>query len=55
MRQPLLKLYSAIAGRYGQALVDHRALLVIATQILLIVLANLTAFLLRFDGEIPPP
>lgn len=55
MRQPVLKIYSAIAGRYGQALIDHRALLVLATQFLLIVLANLTAFLLRFDGEIPAP
>jgi len=55
MRQPVLKLYSAIAGRYGQALIDHRALLVLATQFLLVVLANVTAFLLRFDGEIPAP
>jgi len=55
MRQSILKLYSTIAGRYGQALVDHRALLVLATQFLLIVSANLTAFLLRFDGEIPAP
>lgn len=55
MSQSVRKLYSAIAGRYGQALLDHRALLVMATQFLLIVAANLTAFLLRFDGEIPPP
>jgi len=55
MRQPILKLYSTLAGRYGQALVDHRALLVLATQFLLIVSANLTAFLLRFDGDIPAP
>lgn len=55
MRQPVLKLYSTIAGRYGQALIDHRSLLVLATQFLLIVSANLTAFLLRFDGEIPAP
>lgn len=55
MRQPILKLYSTLAGRYGQTLIDHRALLVLAVQFLLIVLANLTAFLLRFDGEIPAP
>jgi FlaA1/EpsC-like NDP-sugar epimerase len=55
VRQPVLKLYSTIAGRYGQTVIDHRALLVLAAQFLLIVLANLTAFLLRFDGEIPPP
>jgi hypothetical protein len=55
VRQPVLKLYSTITERYGQAVIDHRALLVLAVQFLLIVLANLTAFLLRFDGEIPAP
>jgi FlaA1/EpsC-like NDP-sugar epimerase len=55
VKQPVLKLYSTITDRYGQSLIDHRSLLVIAVQFLLIVLANLTAFLLRFDGEIPAP
>jgi FlaA1/EpsC-like NDP-sugar epimerase len=55
VRQPILKVYSAIAGRYGQVLIDQRAILVFAVQFLLIVSANLTAFLLRFDGEIPAP
>lgn len=53
MRLSILKLYSTAAGRFGRALVDHRTLLVISVQLLLIVLANLTAFLLRFDGDIP--
>ena len=50
-----MKVYSTIAGRYGRALIDHRALLVLVVHLLLIVLANLTAFLLRFDGDIPAP
>lgn len=50
-----MKVYSTIAGRYGRALIDHRALLVFVVHFLLIVLANLTAFLLRFDGDIPAP
>src|SRR3712207_8955461 len=32
---------------------DHRSLLVLFTQLSLILAANLTAFALRFDGEIP--
>jgi FlaA1/EpsC-like NDP-sugar epimerase len=49
------KVFHWIAGRYGQLVLDNRSLLVIGTQLSLILAANLTAFLLRFDADIPPP
>lgn len=55
MRQIAAKLFHTFAGRYGRLLLDHRSFLVIGTQLSLIVAANLTAFALRFDGDIPPP
>ncbi|MCP9469373.1 MAG: polysaccharide biosynthesis protein [Nitrospira sp.] len=54
MRQVAVKLFHAVAGRYGSLLLDHRSLIVIGTQLSLILAANLTAFLLRFDADIPP-
>ena len=48
-------LFHAIAGRYGQLVLYYRSLLVIGTQLSLIFAANLTAFALRFDSDIPPP
>ena len=54
MKQWTAKLFNAVAGRYGSLLLDHRSLVVIGTQLSLILAANLTAFALRFDGDIPP-
>ena len=54
MRQPLIQLYQWIASRYGQWLLQYRWLVVLGIQLTLIILANLSAFALRFDGEIPP-
>jgi FlaA1/EpsC-like NDP-sugar epimerase len=54
MKQWTTKLFHAVAGRYGSLLLDHRSLVVIGTQLSLILAANLTAFALRFDGDIPP-
>jgi len=54
MKQWTAKLFHAVAGRYGSLLLDHRSLVVIGTQLSLILAANLTAFALRFDGDIPP-
>lgn len=54
MKQVAAKLFHAVAGRYGSLLLDHRSLIVIGTQLSLILAANLTAFLLRFDADIPP-
>ena len=54
MRQIASKMFHSIAGRYGQLLLDHRSILVICTQLGLIAAANLSAFALRFEGDIPP-
>lgn len=48
-------IFHAVSQRYGKLLLDYRSLVVIATQLFLIVSANLTAFALRFDGDIPLP
>ena len=55
MKQVTAKLFHAIAGRYGQLVLYYRSFLVIGTQLSLILAANLTAFALRFDADIPPP
>lgn len=55
MRQIAAKFFHTVAKRYGQLLLYYRSLLVIGTQLSLIIAANLTAFALRFDGDIPPP
>jgi FlaA1/EpsC-like NDP-sugar epimerase len=53
MKQRTAKLFHALAGRYGQVILEHRLFLVVGTQLSLILAANVTAFLLRFDGQIP--
>jgi FlaA1/EpsC-like NDP-sugar epimerase len=55
MRHIAARLFHVFAGRYSQLLLDHRSLLVIGMQLSLILAANLTAFALRFDGDIPAP
>ena len=54
MRQIAAKMFHSFAGRYGQLLLDHRSVLVVCTQLGLIAAANVTAFALRFEGDIPP-
>ncbi|HEX5646722.1 MAG TPA: SDR family NAD(P)-dependent oxidoreductase, partial [Nitrospira sp.] len=54
MKHIAAQLFHAIARRYGQLLLDYRSLVVIGTQLILIVAANLTAFELRFDADVPP-
>jgi len=54
MRRPLIQLFQWTVDRYGQWLQRYRAVVVVAVQLNLIVLANLSAFALRFDGEISP-
>ncbi len=54
MKRIAAQLVHAIAQRYGSLLLDYRSLVVIGTQLTLIVAANLTAFELRFDADVPP-
>ena len=54
MKQLVAKIYSTVVSRYGRALIDYRSIVVVGMQLVLIVTANLTAFALRFDGDIPP-
>ena len=54
MKPTVAKLFHSMAGRYGSTVLDHRSALVIGVQLALILAANLTAFALRFEGDIPP-
>ena len=54
MRSYVLKIFAILSSRFGHHLIRHRLLLVIGVQLVLIIAANLLAFLLRFDGDIPP-
>lgn len=54
MKQWTANLFHSFARRYGRLLLDHRSFVVVGTQLGLILAANLTAFALRFDGDIPP-
>jgi len=54
MRNVVISLFHRLVGRYGQLALQYRSVLVICTQLGLIAAANLTAFALRFEGDIPP-
>ncbi len=54
MRKVVISLFHRAVGRYGQAVLQYRSVLVICTQLGLIAAANATAFALRFEGDIPP-
>lgn len=53
MRQPAAKVFRSLAARFGSLVLHHRSSLVFAIQLVLILAANLTAFVLRFDADIP--
>ena len=53
MKKHLLAVFGFISRRYGEFIIQHRMLLVVGVQLVLIVDANLLAFLLRFEGAIP--
>jgi FlaA1/EpsC-like NDP-sugar epimerase len=42
-----------MVDRYGRLVLDHRSVLVFGVQVALIVAANLSAFELRFDADLP--
>jgi len=54
MRKVVISLFHRLVGRYGQFVLRYRSVLVICTQLGLIAAANVTAFDLRFEGDIPP-
>jgi len=54
MKQWTASSFHAFADRCGRLLLKYRSLIVIGTQLSLILAAHLTAFALRFDGDIPP-
>jgi FlaA1/EpsC-like NDP-sugar epimerase len=49
-----IKLYQLMTALLGQLLLRHRGAVVVGLQVGLILAANLTAFVLRFEGDIPP-
>ena len=53
MRKIVISLFHCLVGRYGQLLQRHRSVLVFCLQLGLIAAANVTAFALRFEGDIP--
>ncbi len=55
MKTIAVKLFRKLSDAFGETVLRHRGVLVVGTQLVLIVLANLTSFVLRFDGEIPSP
>jgi FlaA1/EpsC-like NDP-sugar epimerase len=54
MRTVVISLFHRLVGRYGQLVLRYRSVLIICTQLGLIAAANVTAFALRFEGDIPP-
>jgi hypothetical protein len=55
LRQFTTRLFHTFAGKYGQLVLRFRGGLVVATHLALIVAAHLTAFVLRFEGDIQSP
>ena len=53
MRKTVIALFHCLVGRYGQVMQRHRFILVFCLQLGLIAAANVTAFVLRFEGDIP--
>jgi len=54
MRSVVISLFHRLVGRYGHVALRYRSVLVVCTQLGLIAVANITAFALRFEGDIPP-
>jgi len=54
MQKVVISLFHRLVGQHGQFMQRHRSVLVVCTQLGLIAAANVAAFALRFDGDIPP-
>ncbi len=55
MKTFAITLFGKLSDTFGETVLRYRRVLVVTTQLALIALANLTAFLLRFDGALPAP
>ncbi len=53
MRKVVISLFHRVVSHYGEVVQKHRSVLVVCIQLGLIAAANVTAFTLRFEGEIP--
>ena len=54
MQKVVISLFHRVVGYYEQVLLQHRSALVVCIQLGLVAAANVTAFALRFEGDIPP-
>ncbi len=54
MKQSAAKLFHSLTRRFGDRVLRYRGILVFSVEVLLIFAANLTAFALRFDADVPP-
>jgi FlaA1/EpsC-like NDP-sugar epimerase len=54
MKHIVAQVLHTLADRYGSTVLAYRSSLVMGIQLFLIFAANLTAFVLRFDADIPP-
>jgi FlaA1/EpsC-like NDP-sugar epimerase len=54
VKKHLQAAFGHLSSRYGEFVIQHRMVLVVGVQLALIIAANLAAFLLRFEGAVPP-
>ena len=54
MQKLVIALFHNFVGRYGLFMQRYRSVLVVCTQLGLTAMANVAAFALRFEGDIPP-
>ena len=54
MQKVVSSLFHRVVGHYGKVVLQYRSALVVCIQLGLISVANVTAFALRFEGDIPP-
>jgi FlaA1/EpsC-like NDP-sugar epimerase len=55
LRKLAHRLFHLVSGAFGDLLLRHRLIVVTGIQVGLVLVANVVAFGLRFEGDIPPP
>lgn len=53
MKAQIVRGFAFLSNRFGQLVIRYRMTLIVGTQLLLITAANLLAFVLRFEGNVP--